>query len=76
MGSKLIFTVDCGTLSFKPIDFAKSKDVDVIVLDHHQSEVQLPKANSIINPNRFDDSSKLNYLCCWCYFYVFSGFKF
>ena len=35
MGSKLIFTVDCGTLSFKPIDFAKSKDVDVIVLDHH-----------------------------------------
>ncbi len=63
MGSKLIFTVDCGTLSFKPIDFAKSKDVDVIVLDHHQSEVQLPKANSIINPNRFDDSSKLNYLC-------------
>ena len=63
MGSKLIFTVDCGTLSFKPIDFAKSKDVDVIVLDHHQSEVQLPKAYSIINPNRFDDSSKLNYLC-------------
>ncbi len=63
MGSKLIFTVDCGTLSFKPIDFAKSKNVDVIVLDHHQSEVQLPKANSIINPNRFDDSSKLNYLC-------------
>ena len=30
--------------------------IDVIVLDHHQSEMQLPKAYSIINPNRLDDS--------------------
>ena len=62
-GSKLIFTVDCGTLSFKPIDHANSKSVDVIVLDHHQSEVKLPNANSLINPNRLDDESNLNYLC-------------
>ena len=33
------------------------------MLDHHQSEINLPKAYSIINPNRFDDESKLNYLC-------------
>ena len=26
----LIFTVDCGTLSFEPIDFAKKKNIDVI----------------------------------------------
>ena len=59
----LIFTVDCGTLSFEPIEYAKSKNVDVIVLDHHQSEINLPNAHSIINPNRLDDTSKLNYLC-------------
>ena len=59
----LIFTVDCGTMSFKPIDFAVNKNIDVIVLDHHQSEVNLPKAYSIINPNRIDDKSELNYLC-------------
>ena len=53
----LIFTVDCGTMSFKPIDFAVNKNIDVIVLDHHQSEVNLPKAYSIINPNRIDDKS-------------------
>ena len=46
---KLIFTVDCGTLSFEAIDYAKNNGVDVIVLDHHQSEVKLPKAFSIIN---------------------------
>ncbi len=60
---KLIFTVDCGTLSFDAIDYAKNNGVDVIVLDHHQSEVRLPKAFSIINPNRLDDKSDLQYLC-------------
>ena len=62
-GVKIIFTVDCGTLSFEAIDFAKSKNIDVIVLDHHQSEIKLPKAFSVVNPNRLDDKSDLNYLC-------------
>ena len=59
----LIFTVDCGTLSFEAIEFAKNNYVDVIVLDHHQSEIKLPSAFSIVNPNRIDDKSKLEYLC-------------
>ncbi len=62
-GTKLIFTVDCGTLSFEAIDYAFKKNIDVIVLDHHQSEVNLPKAFSIVNPNRLDDKSDLKYLC-------------
>jgi single-stranded-DNA-specific exonuclease len=62
-GTKLIFTVDCGTLSFEAIDYAKKRNIDVIVLDHHQSEVKLPNAYSIVNPNRFDDESNLQYLC-------------
>jgi single-stranded-DNA-specific exonuclease len=62
-GVKIIFTVDCGTLSFDAIEFAKENNTDVIVLDHHQSEIKLPKAFSIINPNRFDDESNLQYLC-------------
>tara|TARA_B100001057_G_scaffold473325_2_gene537685 strand:+ start:7954 stop:9705 length:1752 start_codon:yes stop_codon:yes gene_type:complete len=60
---KIIFTVDCGTLSFEAINYAKEKNVDVIVIDHHQSEIKLPNAFSIINPNRIDDESKLQYLC-------------
>ena len=59
----LIFTVDCGTLSFEAIEFAKNNDIDVIVLDHHQSEINLPNAHSIVNPNRIDDKSNLKYLC-------------
>ena len=60
---KIIFTVDCGTLSYDAINFAKKEKVDVIVLDHHQSEIKLPSAFSIVNPNRFDDKSNLQYLC-------------
>ncbi len=60
---KIIFTVDCGTLSFEAINYAKKNNIDVIVLDHHQSEINLPKAYSIINPNRLDDESNLQYLC-------------
>ena len=63
LGVNLIFTVDCGTLSYGPMDFAKKKNIDVIILDHHQSETKLPSAHSIVNPNRFDDRSDLNYLC-------------
>ena len=59
----LIITVDCGTMSFEAIDFANNNNIDVIVLDHHQSEIKLPNAFSIINPNRIDDESNLNYLC-------------
>ena len=62
-GVNLIFTVDCGTLSYGPMNFAKKRNVDVIILDHHQSETKLPSAHSIVNPNRFDDRSDLNYLC-------------
>jgi len=60
---KIIYTVDCGTLSYGAIDYAKTNNIDVIVLDHHQSEVNLPNAFSIVNPNRFDDKSDLQYLC-------------
>jgi single-stranded-DNA-specific exonuclease len=62
-GVKIIFTVDCGTLSFDAINYAKQNQIDVIVLDHHQSEINLPKAFSVVNPNRFDDKSNLQYLC-------------
>jgi single-stranded-DNA-specific exonuclease len=62
-GVKIIFTVDCGTLSFDAINYAKENKIDVIVLDHHQSEINLPKAFSIVNPNRLDDKSNLQYLC-------------
>ena len=70
-GAKIIFTVDCGTLSFEPISLAQKLNVDVIVLDHHQSDTKLPNACAVVNPNRYDDSSGLNYLCAAGVCFVF-----
>ena len=71
LGTKIIFTVDCGTSSFVPIKIAQNQNIDVIVLDHHQSDLKLPNACAIVNPNRYDDTSKLNYLCAVGVCFVF-----
>jgi single-stranded-DNA-specific exonuclease len=70
-GVKIIFTVDCGTTSYDEMDFAKKENLDVIILDHHQSEIKLPEAYAIINPNRLDDTSQLNYLAAVGVTYMF-----
>jgi single-stranded-DNA-specific exonuclease len=49
-GVTLIITIDCGTSDFEAIAYAKEKDIDVIVTDHHEPPAILPAAVSIINP--------------------------
>ena len=58
----IIFTLDCGTAAYEEIKFAKENCMDVIVIDHHQAEINLPEAYAMINPNRLDDTTKLGYL--------------
>ncbi len=58
----LLFTLDCGTTSNNIIDNEEFKKIDVIVIDHHLSEINLPKALAIINPNRVDDNSNYKQL--------------
>ena len=62
-GSKLIISADCGTSSYQAISHAKNKNIETIVIDHHQGDVKLPEANAIVNPNRIDDKSNMVYLC-------------
>jgi single-stranded-DNA-specific exonuclease len=62
-GARLLITLDCGTVSDDPIAHARGRGLDVVVLDHHLSDFELPVANAIVNPNRPDDISGLGYLC-------------
>jgi single-stranded-DNA-specific exonuclease len=61
-GTKLLVTVDCGTTSFEPLVEASRLGLDVIVIDHHQADEQLPPARAVVNPNRLDDLSRLGHL--------------
>lgn len=66
-GVHLILMVDCGTLAFDVLEEAHHLGLQVIVLDHHLSEKNLPKAAAIINPNRQDEVlEKYSYLKKMC----------
>ena len=61
-GARLLVTVDCGTTSVAPLVEAKKLGLDVVTIDHHQDDEELPPADALVNPNRLDDLSGLNYL--------------
>ena len=61
-GTRLLVTVDCGTTSVVPLSEARALGLDVIVIDHHQADAQLPPALAVVNPNRLDDLSGLGHL--------------
>jgi single-stranded-DNA-specific exonuclease len=61
-GATLLVTVDCGTSSHEPLAQAGKLGLDVVVIDHHLADEQLPPALAMVNPNRLDDLSKLGHL--------------
>ena len=56
-GARLVVTVDCGTNAHLPLADAAAAGLEVIVVDHHVAEPQLPRAAAIVNPNRLDEES-------------------
>ncbi|MFS8046944.1 single-stranded-DNA-specific exonuclease RecJ [Rhizobium sp. BR 314] len=62
-GAKLIVTVDCGSTSFEALEAARARDIDVVVIDHHQVGHELPPCQALVNPNREDDLSGQGHLC-------------
>lgn len=62
-GAQLIVTVDCGTTSFEALAPQHRGKTDVLVIDHHQADEQLPEVTAVVNPNRQDDLSGLGHLC-------------
>ncbi|MFH1037948.1 MAG: single-stranded-DNA-specific exonuclease RecJ [PVC group bacterium] len=53
-GASLLFALDCGTEAGEEIAYARSRGLDVIVIDHHTQRGPLPDAAAILNPNRAD----------------------
>ena len=54
-GISVVITVDCGITAFVPLAGAADAGLDVIVIDHHVAEPQLPRAFAVVNPNRLDE---------------------
>lgn len=53
-GATLIITVDTGITAVEEIAYAASLGIDVIITDHHEPGVAVPKAYTVINPKLAD----------------------
>lgn len=51
-GCRLVVAVDGGTTAHRPLAAARAAGQDVIVIDHHDLEPQLPPAVAVVNPKR------------------------
>ena len=61
-GVDLLLTLDCGTTAFEPLDYATSLGMDVVVIDHHETEIKLPNVYAVVNPKRIDEENDYPYL--------------
>lgn len=67
----VIITVDNGIASVSGVDYANSKNIDVVVTDHHLEGDERPNAVVIVNPNKKDCQFKSKALAgCGVAFYV------
>ncbi len=49
-GIKLLITVDTGITAVEPIRMLQEKGIDVIVVDHHHLQAELPPAFALLHP--------------------------
>lgn len=53
-GASLLITLDCGIKAIDLVNYAKEKNLDIIITDHHTPGEILPDAIAVINPKRLD----------------------
>lgn len=53
---QLIVTCDCGVSSLEEVEYAFSRDIEVIITDHHRVETVLPPWLTVLNPQQPDCS--------------------
>ena len=62
-GFSLIIALDCGIKSIDHIAYAKERNIDFIICDHHRPGDSLPDAVAILDPKRNDCSYPYDELC-------------
>ena len=59
----LIIALDCGIKSIDHVKYAKEKNIDFIICDHHRPGEFLPDAIAVLDPKRTDCSYPYDELC-------------
>ncbi|HUN46896.1 MAG TPA: single-stranded-DNA-specific exonuclease RecJ [Stellaceae bacterium] len=56
-GVSVAVTTDCGITAHAPLAAAAAAGLDVVVIDHHIGEPEIPRAVAVVDPNRLDEAS-------------------
>ncbi|MDY0781242.1 single-stranded-DNA-specific exonuclease RecJ [Tenacibaculum sp. IB213877] len=59
----LIIALDCGIKAIDKVSYAKVKDIDFIICDHHKPGDELPNAIAVLNAKRIDCTYPYDELC-------------
>jgi single-stranded-DNA-specific exonuclease len=59
----LIIALDCGIKSIDHVAYAKERNIDFIICDHHRPGEFLPEAVAVLDPKRADCSYPYDELC-------------
>ncbi|MEK7122206.1 MAG: single-stranded-DNA-specific exonuclease RecJ, partial [Patescibacteria group bacterium] len=59
----LVVMIDCGITDSQGIEKLHSRNIEVIVIDHHLAPPKLPEAYAVIDAKRKDDDYPYEYLC-------------
>jgi single-stranded-DNA-specific exonuclease len=62
-GVSLIIALDCGIKSIDHVAYAKERNIDFIICDHHRPGASLPEAVAILDPKREDCDYPYDELC-------------
>ena len=62
-GLSLIIALDCGIKSIDKVAYAKEKNIDFIICDHHRPGNEIPDAIAVLDPKREDCSYPYDELC-------------
>ncbi len=59
----LIIALDCGIKAIDKVKYAKEKDIDFIICDHHRPGNEIPDAVAVLDPKRVDCDYPYDELC-------------
>lgn len=62
-GFSLIIALDCGVKAVDKVVYAKEKNIDFIICDHHRPGEHLPEAIAVLDPKREDCNYPYDELC-------------
>jgi len=62
-GFSLIIALDCGIKSIDHVGYAKERNIDFIICDHHRPGNSLPEAVAVLDPKRDDCNYPYDELC-------------